>query len=37
VAQNLREIKMVFHENKAAYLAEFEEILVDLIKESANP
>ncbi|MCX5813862.1 MAG: DUF169 domain-containing protein [Proteobacteria bacterium] len=37
VAQNLREIKMVFHESKAEYLAEFEEILVDLIKESENP
>jgi uncharacterized protein (DUF169 family) len=37
VAQNLKEIKLQFHESKAEYLAEFEEILIDLVKESANP
>jgi uncharacterized protein (DUF169 family) len=36
VAQNLKEIKPVFHESKAVYFAEFEEILTDLVKESAN-
>ena len=37
VARNLKEIKLVFHENKEAYLAEFQEILVDLAGKSKNP
>ena len=37
VSQNLREIKLVFHESKKEYLAEFEEILGDLVQESENP
>ena len=37
VAQNLKEINPVFHENKKKYLAEFEEILVDLVGKSKNP
>ena len=37
VTQNLREIKLQFHTSKKEYLEEFQEILVDLVKESKNP
>jgi uncharacterized protein (DUF169 family) len=37
VAQNLKEIEMVFHETKKKYLAEFEEIIVDLVGTSKEP
>ena len=37
VTQNLGEMKLVFHESKEEYLAEFQEILVDLVEKSKNP
>jgi uncharacterized protein (DUF169 family) len=37
VAQNLKEVKLVFHESKEEYLAEFQDILIDLVEESKNP
>jgi uncharacterized protein (DUF169 family) len=37
VAQNLKEIEMVFHETKKKYLAEFEEIIMDLVGASKEP
>jgi uncharacterized protein (DUF169 family) len=37
VAQNLKEIKMEFHESKEEYLKEFEGILVNLVEKSQNP
>ena len=37
VTQNLGEMELVFHESKEEYLAEFQEILVDLVEKSKNP
>jgi uncharacterized protein (DUF169 family) len=37
VAQNLKEIKLQFHENKQEYLDEFAGTLGDLVKESEKP
>jgi uncharacterized protein (DUF169 family) len=37
VTQNLREMKLQFHTSKKEYLAEFEQILGDLVQESQNP